>query len=69
VVPIETHLAEKLHAYTMPRVRPNTRVKDLPDLVLLGTIRALEAATVREARGDHQLDEAFYSSASEAPTA
>ncbi|HET9594148.1 MAG TPA: nucleotidyl transferase AbiEii/AbiGii toxin family protein [Anaeromyxobacteraceae bacterium] len=49
VVPVETHLAEKLHAYTMPRDRPNTRVKDLPDLALLGTIRPLEAARVREA--------------------
>ena len=49
VVPVETHLAEKLHAYTMPRERPNTRVKDLPDLALLGTIRSLEAARVREA--------------------
>jgi hypothetical protein len=49
VVPIETHLAEKLHAYTMPRNRPNTRVKDLPDLALLGTIRSLEATGVREA--------------------
>ena len=25
--PIETHIAEKLHAYTMPRRRPNSRVK------------------------------------------
>jgi hypothetical protein len=41
--PIETHIAEKLHAYTMPRKRPNSRVKDLPDLALLATIRALEA--------------------------
>jgi hypothetical protein len=49
VVPIETHIAEKLHAYTMPRDRPNTRVKDLPDLALLGTIRPLHAARVREA--------------------
>jgi hypothetical protein len=49
VVPIETHIAEKLHAYTMPRNRPNTRVKDLPDLALLGTIRPLEAVRVREA--------------------
>ncbi len=49
VVPIETHLAEKLHAYTMPRERPNTRVKDLPDLALLGTIRPLDAAQVRAA--------------------
>jgi hypothetical protein len=51
VVPIETHLAEKLHAYTMPRARPNTRVKDLPDLALLGTIRPLDAARVREVIG------------------
>jgi hypothetical protein len=37
VYPIATHLAEKLHAYTLPRARPNTRVKDLPDLALLAT--------------------------------
>lgn len=49
LVPIETHLAEKLHAYTLPRERPNTRVKDLPDLALLGMIRALDAARVRAA--------------------
>ena len=47
--PVETHLAEKLHAYTLPRERPNTRVKDLPDLALLGTIRALDARGVRAA--------------------
>lgn len=47
--PIETHLAEKLHAYTLPRERPNSRIKDLPDLALLGTIRALEAGKIRKA--------------------
>ncbi|HTP27353.1 MAG TPA: nucleotidyl transferase AbiEii/AbiGii toxin family protein [Anaeromyxobacteraceae bacterium] len=47
--PVETHLAEKLHAYTLPRLRPNTRVKDLPDLALLGTIRELDAEMVRAA--------------------
>ncbi len=47
--PIETHLAEKLHAYSMPRNRPNTRVKDLPDLALLGAIRALDGGRIREA--------------------
>ncbi len=32
----EEHFAQKLHAYTMPRGdRPNSRVKDLVDLVLL----------------------------------
>jgi hypothetical protein len=45
--PIETHIAEKLHAYTMPRSRPNTRVKDLPDLALLATIQTLDASQLR----------------------
>jgi hypothetical protein len=31
----EQHFAEKLHAYTLPRTRPNTRVRDLVDMVLL----------------------------------
>jgi Nucleotidyl transferase AbiEii toxin, Type IV TA system len=47
--PIETHIAEKLHAYTLPRERTNTRVKDLPDLALLGTLRELDAARIRGA--------------------
>lgn len=47
--PIETHIAEKLHAYTMPRPRPNTRVKDLPDIALLATIQALQAERLRQA--------------------
>lgn len=46
VYPVETHLAEKFHAYTVPRLRPNSRVKDLPDLALLGTIRELRAEEV-----------------------
>jgi hypothetical protein len=41
--PIETHIAEKLHAYTMPRSRPNSRVKDLPDLALLATVKPIGA--------------------------
>ena len=45
--PIETHLAEKLHAYTLPRPRPNTRVKDLPDIALLGTMQPLNAERLR----------------------
>lgn len=52
--PIETHIAEKLHAYTMPRPRPNSRVKDLPDIALLATTRALDARRLREA-----LDQTF----------
>lgn len=47
--PIETHLAEKLHAYTMPRHRPNTRVKDLPDMALLATAQPIEAKRLRGA--------------------
>ena len=47
--PIETHIAEKVHAYTMPRSRPNTRVKDLPDIALLATAGRLDANRVREA--------------------
>jgi hypothetical protein len=47
--PIETHIAEKLHAYTMPRARPNSRVKDLPDIALLATIQPLEARRLRMA--------------------
>jgi len=47
--PVETHIAEKLHAYTLPRATPSTRVKDLPDLALLGQAGAREAAKIREA--------------------
>ncbi len=47
--PIETHVAEKLHAYTMPRARPNSRVKDLPDIALLASAKALESARLRAA--------------------
>ncbi len=58
----EVHVAEKLHALTLPRVRENTRVKDLPDLALLGTTGAFEGAMLREAiqatfaqRGSHEV--------------
>jgi nucleotidyltransferase AbiEii toxin of type IV toxin-antitoxin system len=47
--PIETHLAEKLHAYTMPRSRPNSRVKDLPDIALLATAQPIDAKRLRAA--------------------
>ena len=64
--PVETHLAEKEHAYTLPRDRPNSRVKDLPDLALLGTIRSLEATRLRKAlqqtfsfRTTHELPESL----------
>ena len=64
--PLETHIAEKLHAYTMPRRRPNSRVKDLPDLALLGMVRDIDAATLRAAieqtwahRGTHPVPESL----------
>jgi len=46
---VETHIAEKLHAYAMPRPRPNSRVKDLLDIALLASIGALEAGRLAEA--------------------
>jgi hypothetical protein len=47
--PIETHIAEKLHAYTIPRLRPNSRIKDLPDIALLATVKPLDATRLRAA--------------------
>jgi len=47
--PVATHIAEKLHAYTMPRSRPNSRVKDLPDLALLATAQPIDAKRLRAA--------------------
>jgi hypothetical protein len=47
--PVETHIAEKLHAYTVPRTRPNSRVKDLSDLALLATVGPLDATRLRAA--------------------
>jgi hypothetical protein len=44
----EVHVAEKLHALTLPRPRENTRVKDLPDLALLGMTGPFDAAALRE---------------------
>ena len=32
---IEQQLAEKIHSYTLPRQKPNSRVKDLVDIILL----------------------------------
>ena len=49
IYPVETHIAEKLHAYTMPRARPNSRVKVLPDIALLAGAGALDATRLRAA--------------------
>ena len=58
----EQQLAEKIHAYTLPRNAANSRVKDLVDLALLigsGELdkrRILEALRLTfERRGTHQL--------------
>jgi len=47
--PLGSHIAEKLHAYTMPRNYPNSRVKDLPDIALLATVRDIDGAALRAA--------------------
>jgi predicted nucleotidyltransferase component of viral defense system len=46
LLPAETHFAEKIHAYTRPRERLNSRVRDLIDIVLLldEGLKDLEAA-------------------------
>ena len=50
VYPVVTHIAEKLHAYTLPRPTGiNSRLKDLPDLALLASAGELLAAHVHEA--------------------
>lgn len=62
VYPRTTHIAEKLHAYTLPRQRENTRVKDLPDIALLSTVGELSGADLGRAieatfafRGTHDV--------------
>jgi len=47
VYPLVAHIAEKLHAFTLPRPRPNSRVKDLPDIALLGQSCAVDAGALR----------------------
>ncbi|MCA9602497.1 MAG: nucleotidyl transferase AbiEii/AbiGii toxin family protein [Polyangiales bacterium] len=49
VYPVPTHIAEKLHAFTMPRPSPNSRVKDLPDIALLARTKAFAAEELRAA--------------------
>ena len=60
--PIVSHIAEKLHAYSMPRKRLNSRTKDLPDLALLASAGEVDAVQLRTAlettfefRGTHAL--------------
>lgn len=49
IFPVETHVAEKLHAYTLPRPHVNSRVKDLPDIALLASVKPLDATRLRAA--------------------
>jgi hypothetical protein len=49
VYPRESHVAEKLHAYTLPRLRENSRVKDLPDLALLAQTGSFDGTLLRAA--------------------
>ncbi len=52
VVPLEQHVAEKLHAYTGSygqAERESTRVKDLVDLVLIGELAELDAKRLSRA--------------------
>ncbi|MFT7618893.1 MAG: putative nucleotidyltransferase component of viral defense system [Planctomycetota bacterium] len=49
IYPLEAHIAEKLHALTVPRKSPNSRVKDLPDVCLLATSRTIDAQVLRDA--------------------
>jgi len=64
--PVETHIAEKVHAYTLPRARANSRVKDLPDIALLASGGELSAVKLRRAlvttfayRASHELPASF----------
>lgn len=62
MIPREQQLAEKLHAYTLPRNSANSRVKDLVDLALLIGSGGLEKQKIVDAlrltferRGTHDL--------------
>jgi hypothetical protein len=52
--PVETHIADKPHAYTMPRPHLNSPVKDFPDMPLLASVGGLQAGSLRAA-----LDQTF----------
>ncbi len=67
-VPITQHVAEKMHAYTRTYAgeRRSSRVKDLIDLVLIRSMLAFDAGSVRQAlastftqRGTHPLPAVF----------
>ena len=49
VYPVAQHLAEKLHAYTLPRMQDNTRTKDLVDMITIAAMEALDGGALAEA--------------------
>jgi predicted nucleotidyltransferase component of viral defense system len=64
--PVTQHLAEKLHAYTLPRDQENTRAKDLVDLVALAPVEPVDGnrlmASIQatfQTRATHTLPGAF----------
>jgi Nucleotidyl transferase AbiEii toxin, Type IV TA system len=66
IYPRGEHVAEKLHAYTQPRERENSRVKDLPDFALLAMTGPFESSDLRNAieatfsfRGTHPIPRAL----------
>lgn len=65
-IPLETQVAEKLHAYTRTYhdAQPSSRTKDLVDLVLIAELASLDAVALRHAietifvvRGTHRVPE------------
>lgn len=57
-LPLEQHVAEKIHAYTRSYVggRSSTRVKDLIDLAMMGSLFSFQAGRLK-----HALDATFAS--------
>lgn len=49
VYPVTQHLAEKLHAYTLPRSQENTRTKDLLDMVTIAAMETIAGDALSEA--------------------
>jgi hypothetical protein len=57
VISVEQHFAEKIHAYTLPRVSGfNSRVKDLVDLVLLIQEGKIKKLALKEKNRGYSLE-------------
>jgi hypothetical protein len=64
--PLTQRLAEKLHAYTLPRSAVNTRTKDFVDLVVIPAVESVDGTALlssvqatSEARGSHPIPAAL----------